>query len=84
MRALKAARKRIENDPTSPDSVFLAKLVLALESQTPLSLQSLYELDFGTFELALEILKEWRLDRHFSAKFRLMDASVVAQALKSA
>jgi hypothetical protein len=56
-------------------------LVLALESATTLSVAQLYSLDDKRFELALEILNEWRLDRHYASKLRLLDSSTVAQAL---
>lgn len=78
MRALKKARKRIEKDPASPSSLLLSRLVLALEGQQGFDIKELYELEFDAFQLALELLDEWRLDRFFSAKFRLMDASQAA------
>lgn len=78
MRALKRVRHRLQADPAAPASRVLAQLVLALESQHSLDVKSLYELDFDDFELALAVLREWRLERHFSAKFRLMDISMAA------
>ena len=75
MRAMKQARKRIEKAPDAPASQALARLVLALEGQQGFDVKELYELDFDAFQLALELLEEWRLDRFFSARFRLMDAS---------
>lgn len=83
MRALKQARKRIERDPHSPAAERLSRLVLALEGDTGFDLKALYELDYDDFQLALEVLQEWRLDRYFSAKFRLMDASLAAHELRS-
>jgi hypothetical protein len=47
------------------------------------TIKELYALDFDSFDLALQLLAEWRLDRHFSAKFRLMDISLAAQDLKA-
>lgn len=79
MLAIKKARKLIAENPTSTASQTLADLVLALESQKSYPLHALYELDMKRFELALEILKEWRLDRYYASKLRLLDAS--AQAL---
>jgi hypothetical protein len=61
----------------------LSQLVLALEGQQGFEIKELYELDFDSFDLALQLLVEWRLDRHFSAKFRLMDISLAAQDLKA-
>lgn len=76
MRALKQARKLIEKKPESPAAQELSTLVVALESETPFALQSLYQLDYDDFELALDVLKEWRLDRYYSSKVRLLDLSV--------
>ena len=76
MRALKQARKLIEKKPESPAALTLSALVVALESETPFALQRLYQLDYDDFELAMDVLKEWRLDRYYSSKVRLLDLSV--------
>jgi hypothetical protein len=81
MLAIKKARKLIENNPNDAAAKISAALVLALESETSLSVAQLYSLDDKRFELALEILNEWRLDRHYASKLRLLDSSAVAQAL---
>lgn len=81
MLAIKKARKLIENNPNDAAAKIIAALVLALESETVLSVQQLYSLDDKRFELALEILNEWRLDRHYASKLRLLDSSAVAQGL---
>lgn len=76
MRALKKARKLIEKNPTSASAVTLTSLVVALESETPFALTGLYKLDYDDFQLALELLSEWRLDRYYTSKVRLLDLSV--------
>ena len=81
MLAIKKARKLIENNPNDAASKIIAALVLALESETTISVAQLYSLDDKRFELALEILNEWRLDRHYASKLRLLDSSAVLQAL---
>ncbi len=82
MRALKQARKLIEKKPESPAAQALSSLVVALESETPFALQSLYQLDYDDFELALDVLKEWRLDRYYSSKVRLLDLSVQVEGMR--
>jgi hypothetical protein len=82
MRALKQARKLIEKKPESTAAQALSTLVVALESETPFALQSLYQLDYDDFELALDVLKEWRLDRYYSSKVRLLDLSVQVEAMR--
>lgn len=83
MLAIKKARKLIETNPTDPAAQIIAALVLALESDASISVPDLYKLDNKRFELALEILDEWRLDRHYASKLRLLDSSNQAQALAS-
>ena len=81
MLAIKKARKLIEANPSDPAAQIIAALVLALESETSISVSQLYKLDDKRFELALEILNEWRLDRHYASKLRLLDSSTMVQAL---
>ncbi len=76
MKALKKARKLIEASPDSPESRILSALVVALESDAPYPINDLYKLDYNDFELALDLLKEWRLDRYYMSKVRLLDLSV--------
>lgn len=84
MLAIKKARKLIENNPNDAAAKIIASLVLALESDTNISVEQLYSLDDKRFELALEILNEWRLDRHYASKVRLLDSSAVLQSLSDA
>lgn len=84
MLALKKARKQIEKNPTEPASETLSQLVLALESETPFPLADLYQLEFEHFTLALELLSEWRLDRYYTSKLRLLDLSVQLDDMRKA
>lgn len=81
MRALKKARRIIETEPTSPVAQHLASLVLALEAEGSFELANLYQVDLETFDLMIETLKEWRLDRYYSGKAKLFDLSVQARSL---
>jgi hypothetical protein len=81
MLAIKKARKLIETNPADPSSRIIAELVLALQSETSISVAQLYKLDNKQFELALEILDEWRLDRHYASKLLLIDTSLQLQTL---
>lgn len=83
MRAIKEARKYIERKPDDSNAKTLSRLVLALESEAQFPITDLYLLDFDKFKLALEILDEWRLDRHYASKARLFDVSLQMAALKS-
>ena len=76
MKALKKARKLIETRSDTPEAITLSALVVALESEKPFALKDLYQLDYDDFQLALEVLHEWRLDRYYMSKVRLLDLSV--------
>ena len=84
MLAIKKARKLIEANPSDAASKTLADLVLALESETPFQLANIYELDYKRFEIALEILAEWRMDRYYAKKLRLVDVSTMAKSIATA
>lgn len=75
MLAINKTRKFIESDPAAPAAQILSSLVLALETESPFVPSDLYQMDYPHFELALEILSEWRLDRHYASKMRLLDIS---------
>ncbi|MBH1957315.1 hypothetical protein [Polaromonas sp.] len=81
MRAIKEARKFIERNPADPSAKALAKLVLALESEAEFPIIDIYQLDFERFNLALDILREWRLDRYFAGKAKLFDTATHASSL---
>lgn len=83
MNAIKNARKLIAADPTSKAAVTLSSLVLALESEGVFDIHRIYDLDHEVFELALEILKEWRIDRYYAGKAKLFDMSHQVRALNA-
>lgn len=75
MHAIKSARHLIEADPSTDSAKTLSRLVLSLEAENDFDIASLYTLDIDTFELAMEILKEWRIDRYYAGKAKLFDLS---------
>lgn len=79
MNAIKTARQFIENQPEHADAAALSALVLALESEMEFPLRRLYDLQLENFELALEILGEWRLDRYYKGKAKLFSVSMQLQ-----
>ncbi len=83
MLAIKKARKLMETSPGDPAAQIIAGLVLALESETIISVGQLYKLDDKRFELAMEILSEWRLDRHYASKLRLISSSAQLQEISA-
>jgi hypothetical protein len=83
MIAVKQVRRIIQDQVGSPKAKTLSALVLALENEEPFDVSSFYQLDFDTFELALTLLKEWRLDRYYSSKAKLVQTSSEAMTSPS-
>jgi hypothetical protein len=83
MNAIKKARKFIADEPANPNAKVLSRLVLSLESEQPFAVNELYGMDFDSFELALEVLKDWRLDRYYIGKAKLIDLSMQVSELKA-
>jgi flagellar biosynthesis/type III secretory pathway protein FliH len=75
MRAIKEARHLIEKSPNDESAQILARLVLALETEVNFVVADIYRLNRAHFELALNILQEWRLDRYYAGKARLFDSA---------
>lgn len=84
MLALKKARKLIEKQPDSAAAKTLSALVVALETDKPFVLGGLYLLNYDDFGLALELMAEWRLDRYYARKGRLLDLSVQVEEMPAA
>ena len=76
MNAIKKTRKLIQTNPTSESAQTLAWLVRALESDEKFALSDLYKLGYDEFNIAIDVLKEWRLDRYYMGKAKLHDMSV--------
>jgi hypothetical protein len=81
MHAIKSARHLITQDPSTATAKTLAQLVLALESESPFDISSLYALDIDSFQMAISILEEWRLDRYYAGKAKLFDVAFQANEL---
>ena len=84
MNAIKEARRFIERQPDHPTARVLSRLVLALETSHSFELVTLYELDYDGFQLALDILREWRLDRYYAGKVKLFDLSLQLSEMSQA
>jgi hypothetical protein len=84
MNAIKKARKLIEAAPQSEAATTLSHLVRALESDENFVISDLYELNNAAFNLAIDILKDWRLDRNYMGKAKLHDLSVQMAEMHSA
>ena len=83
MNEIKKARRLIEANPHTDAAKTLAALVRALESEEKFDLADLYKLNYDNFNLAIDILKEWRLDRYYSGKAKLHDLSVQVASMNA-
>jgi hypothetical protein len=71
MLAIKRAQKIIKADITAPFSKLLANLIVSLETDQEFEIKQLFSLSYENFELVMEILKEWRIDRYYIGKAKL-------------
>ena len=83
MRAIKQAKKLIEKNPNSAVGLTFSKLILSLESDIEFSVKDLYSLDTADFELAIEVLKDWRFDRFYIGKAKAFDMATHAHILSA-
>ena len=73
MNAIKEVRKYLEKNAGTHSAEVLSRLTAAIAEESPFPLGELYELDSEAFELGIELMKDWRLDRYYAARIRLFD-----------
>ena len=61
--AVRDIAKFIKRNPENDDATVLWELCKALESEASFELHRLFALKLKTFELAMKLLDEWRIDR---------------------
>jgi len=83
MRAIKKIKRIIERNPQDKDSQIFSKLITSLAEEIDFSVKDLYELDNHNFQLAIEVLQEWRLDRFYMGKAKVFDVALQALELST-
>lgn len=73
MNAIKQVRKYLQTNPGSPSALTLTRLAAALGEESEFALGELYKLEAEAFDLAIELMKDWRLDRYYAARIKLFD-----------
>lgn len=73
MNAIKQVRKYLIKHPKSQSSAVLRKLISAVAEESTFPLGDLYNIDAEAFDLALDLLRDWRLDRYYAARIKLFD-----------
>ena len=76
MNAIKKVRLYMEAHPSRRESRVLAQLAASLADERAFPLADLYALDLEAFELAIDLMKDWRLDRYYAARLKLLDTIV--------
>ena len=76
MDAIKKTRKFIEANPHLDSARTLACLVRAIESEDKFEFGELYKLGYEQFNLGIDVIKEWRLDRYYMGRTKLHEQSV--------
>lgn len=67
--AIKTIAKYIERNPDSNETAILREFCAALEQeQATFDLQRLFTMKPKAFDLVLELLDEWRFDRHVASR----------------
>lgn len=61
--AVKNIANFIRRNSESDDATVLWQLCKSLEAGTPFQMQLLFDLRLKSFEMAMELLDEWRIDR---------------------
>lgn len=73
MHAIKQIRKYLENNSTSDSAPILARFAAALTEEKAFSLADMYRMNYEEFELAIDLLKDWRFDRHYAGSDKLFE-----------
>jgi len=75
LNAIRELRKYLRKNPSGPSAKVLAKLAVALANEQDFALADLYRLPYEEFELAIALLRDWRLDRYYAARIQLFDVA---------
>lgn len=80
MNAAKKIRKFIESGADPEHVQVLKNLAAALELGQSFDLKSLYQIDMRYFDVALELLADWRFDHHISSRSKLLEHILIETA----
>jgi hypothetical protein len=79
VRAIKKVKRFIEKSPNSIEGLTFSRLILSLESDVEFQLNELYRLNHDDFDLAIELLRDWRIDRFYICKAKAFDTATHAK-----
>jgi hypothetical protein len=81
VRAIKKVKKFMERSPESTTGLVYSRLILSLESGKEFPVKELYNLNSDDFDLAIELLRDWRIDRFYIGKAKAFDTATHAKNL---
>ncbi|WP_028536895.1 hypothetical protein [Paludibacterium yongneupense] len=73
MNAAKKIRLLIERGEDGEQVQVLRDLVSSLELGKSFNLKDLYDIDMRYFDVAMELLKDWRFDQHIASRSKLLE-----------
>jgi len=82
MNNIKKVAKFVAANPDSVDTPTLLELAVALETGAEYSFTKLYELNHEGFQLAMGMIDDWRLDRHYLSKLTLLDHAEIKATIQ--
>ena len=84
MQAIQKVRLLMAKKPQAPTAQIFARLITSLVEERDFSAKDLYTLNTPDFQLAMEVLQEWRLDRYYMGKAKTFDMTKQALSLGQA
>ena len=76
VKAIQDIRRYLNDHANTPSAELLARLPATLAREETLPLDELYSLDWEAFELAIELLRDWRIDRYYAKQTDLVSVPV--------
>lgn len=73
MNAAKKIRRFIEEGHDPQQMQVLKELATALEMGRSFDLSLLYDIDMRYFDVAIDLLKDWRFDHHIASRSKLLE-----------
>ena len=84
MRAIKKVLLVIAENPQEQSAQIFSRLILSLREEVDFAMKDLYLMNSHDFQLAMDILQEWKIDRYYMGKARTFDtAQEVLKRVKS-
>ena len=68
VKAIHDIRRYLSDHSDSPSAHVLSRLPATLSREESLALSELYALDWESFELAIDLLRDWRIDRYYAER----------------